>query len=57
MRLNILLGSLSDLETQREHNRSDKGFLDFGRHIAPMLASTTVELSEVIVPFQPAAAR
>ena len=55
MRLSILLGSLSDLETQREHNRSDKAFLDFGRHIAPMLVATTVELSEVIVPFQPAA--
>jgi hypothetical protein len=57
MRMNVLFGSLSDLETQRAHNRGDKGFVDFGRHIASMLAATTVELSEVIVPFQPAAAR
>ena len=57
MRVNILLGSLSDLEAQREHNRSDKAFLEFGRHTAPLSAAVTVELSEVIVPFQPVAAR
>ena len=57
MRLTILLGSLSELEAQREHNRSDKAFLEFGRHTAPMLTAVSVELSEVIVPFQQAATR
>lgn len=53
IRLSVLLGSLSDLETQRTSNRSDPAFAEFNRRTAPMLAALSVELSEVIVPFQP----
>ena len=54
MRLGILLGSLGDLETQRVRNRTDAGFREFGDRVAQISTATTVELSEVIVPLQPA---
>ena len=54
MRLNLLLGSLADLESQRERNRTDAGFREFGDRVALISTAVTVDLSEVIVPFQPA---
>ena len=48
MRLNILLGSLADLESQRERNRTDAGFREFGDRVARISTATTVDLSEVI---------
>ena len=53
-----LFASLADFEAYRNRMRADASAQDFLEKLTPLLAaSPSVELSEVIVPFQPVAAR
>ncbi|MGE3076609.1 MAG: hypothetical protein AB7N24_21285 [Dehalococcoidia bacterium] len=55
--LNILLGSLGELEANRNKNRNDASFQEFGRRMAEITTSTEVTIAEVLVPFQPVGRR
>ena len=57
LRLNVLLGSLGELEANRNRNRNDSAFQEFGRRLAEMTTSTEVAISEVLAPFQPVSQR
>jgi len=53
-----LFGSLADFEAFRNRMRADASMQAFMDKLTPLLAaSPTVELSEIVVPFQPVAAR